>query len=129
MAHRINKQGNEMRSAIAYGPAGKIASRILQKLVFKNSRTENLLYIEQDIIELFNGDQTKIFQVVADALNLDMPLNLILKIEIQLMEQDKEDAELLKALECEKLCEEVERYDRDPFGLKRACGWLFLGRN
>jgi hypothetical protein len=27
-----------MRAAIAYSPVGKIASRMLQKLVFKNSR-------------------------------------------------------------------------------------------
>jgi hypothetical protein len=84
-------------------------------------------YTEQDIIELFNGDQTKIFQLVADCLNLDIALNLPLKIEIKLMELDAQDAEQIKQMERDQLCEETACYDRDPFGLKRACGWFGIG--
>lgn len=80
-------------------------------------------YTEQDIIELFNGDQTHIFKVIAEAINDRVDVAETIKNEIMLMERSIEDAELIKQLERDRLHEEVEAYDRDPFGLKRAFGW------
>jgi len=57
------------------------------------------IYNAQEIIELFNGDQHHVYQLLADALNSGADVGAIVKREIRLMEASAEDAAELLHIE------------------------------
>ncbi|PRC92635.1 hypothetical protein [Solimicrobium silvestre] len=67
-------------------------------------------FTEQDVIELFNGDQADIFKKVADRLNKGSHTNLFMLLS--------EEIEAMKSPSAEEMAVEASRinYDRAFFG-------------